>query len=279
MEQGVNPAEFRYLRDFLLRKMGLSLTDDKLYLIKSRLIRLLREHNIANVNALSQAVRRDENSLLACQVINVMTTNETLFFRDQYPFDALRDLIFPELVHAKGQHGKIRVWSAASSTGQEAYSIAMTASQSVPEPGRVQIFGTDLSDEAVAYATAGSYTQMEVQRGLPIQMLLRFFDQSGMRWNVRPELKAMARFQTSNLIHDHLVAQAVRYGPFDVVFCRNVLIYFTPDERKRVVDRLARCMRPGGCLISGATETPEGVRSRWQQVMFKGKRLWQLKTG
>ncbi|MDX8406022.1 MAG: protein-glutamate O-methyltransferase CheR [Mariprofundus sp.] len=270
------PSEFRYMRDFLLRRMGLALGEDKLYLLKSRLTRLLREHDLRDLNAMVQILRRDENSRLAEQVMDAMTTNETLFFRDQYPFDALRDLIFPELVHSKGAHGKINVWSAASSTGQEVYSIAMTASQSVPGPSRVHIHATDLSDKAVAYARAGSYTQMEVQRGMPVQLLLKFFNQEGNRFLVCPELKAMTSFHTANLVDDRLVAQAGRHGPFDVVFCRNVLIYFTPDERKHVVDRLARNMHRGGYLISGAAETPEGITSRWQQVLFKGKRLWQL---
>jgi len=269
-------SEFRYLQAYLLRRIGLSLADDKQYLIKSRASRLLREHQLKDANELARAIRSNENGALAQQLLDAMTTNETLFFRDQYPFDALRDLIFPELTHAKGRHGKIKVWSAASSTGQEACSIAMTASESVPEPGRVHILGTDFSAKAVEYARAGIYSQMEVQRGLPVKQLVRFFDQQGTRWSVRPELKAMMHFDHANLIEDSLSSKVRRYGPFDVVFCRNVLIYFTPEERAMVIDRIARCMNRGGYFISGATETPEGRVSRWNQVMFKGKRLWQL---
>ncbi|TLS67992.1 protein-glutamate O-methyltransferase CheR [Mariprofundus erugo] len=272
----MDASEYRYMRDFLLRKMGLSLSDDKQYLLKSRLTRLLREHNLADVNVLSQSVRRDENGVLANQVMDAMTTNETLFFRDQYPFDALRDMILPELIRSKGKIGKIKIWSAASSTGQEAYSIAMTASQCVPERGNVHVFGTDLSAKAADYARTGSYTQMEVQRGLPVQLLLRYFDQDGSRWNVKPELKAMTRFETSNLIEERIMMQARSHGPFDVVFCRNVLIYFTPEERCHVIDRLARCMQRGGYLITGAAETPSGIKSQWEQVLFKGKRIWKL---
>jgi len=272
----VQASEFRYMQQFLLRKIGLSLADDKQYLIKSRVTRLLREHELDDANAVARAVRRDENGALAQHLLDAMTTNETLFFRDQYPFEALRDMIFPELTHAKGRHGKINIWSAAASTGQEACSIAMTASESVPEPGRVHILGTDFSARAVEYARAGVYSQMEVQRGMPIKQLLRFFDQQGSAWAVRPELKAMMHFDHANLIEDSLTAKVRRYGPFDVVFCRNVLIYFTPEERAHVIDRIARCMHKGGYFISGATETPEGRISRWNQVMFKGKRLWQL---
>jgi len=269
-------SEFRYLQGFLLRKIGLSLADDKQYLIKSRVTRLLREHKLDDANAVARAIRRDENGKLAMQVLDAMTTNETLFFRDQYPFDALRDLIFPELTHAKGRHGKINIWSAASSTGQEACSIAMTASESVPEPGRVHILGTDFSAKAVEYAQQGVYSQMEVQRGMPIKQLVRFFDQQGTSWAVRPELKAMMHFDHANLVENSLSSKVRRHGPFDVVFCRNVLIYFTPEERAHVIDRIARCMHKGGYFVSGATETPEGRISRWNQVMYKGKRLWQL---
>jgi len=269
-------SEFRFLQEFLLRRIGLSLDDNKEYLIKSRTSRLLREHKLADANALARQIRINEHSELTQQFLDAMTTNETLFFRDQYPFEALRDMIFPELTHAKGRHGKIKVWSAASSTGQEACSIAMTASESVPEPGRVHILGTDFSAKAVAYAQAGVYSQMEVQRGMPIKQMVRFFDQDGNRWAVRPELKAMMHFDYANLIEDSLVSKVRKHGPFDVVFCRNVLIYFTPEERALVLDRIARCMHRGGYFVSGATETPEGRISQWKQVMFKGKRLWQL---
>ena len=272
----MQPLEFKFMQEFLLRKIGLSLNNDKQYLIKSRMTRLLREHGLDDVNALSREVRQQPDSDLARQVLDAMTTNETLFFRDQYPFDALRDLIFPELTAAKGVNGKIKVWSAASSTGQEACSIAMTANESVPGAGRVHILGTDFSTKAVATANKGVYSQMEVQRGLPIKQLVRFFEQDGNRWNVRPELKKMMQFQHANLVDDQLSMLVRSHGPFDVVFCRNVLIYFTPQERANVVDRIARNMHKGGYFISGATETPEGKTSRWQQVLFKGKRLWKL---
>jgi len=273
----MQPLEFKFMQEFLLRKIGLALNNDKQYLIKSRMTRLLRDHGLDDVNALSRQVRKQPDGDLARQVLDAMTTNETLFFRDQYPFDALRDLIFPELMAAKGAGSqKINIWSAASSTGQEACSIAMTACESVPGAGRVHILGTDFSAKAVEKASSGVYSQMEVQRGMPIKLLVRFFEQDGTRWNVRPELKKMMSFQHANLVEDRLVMNVRRHGPFDVVFCRNVLIYFTPEERAKVVDRIARSMRKGGYFVSGATETPEGRTSRWEQVLFRGKRLWKL---
>jgi len=273
----IRPELFRYLQDFLLRHSGLVLDDGKLYLIRSRVQVLLRNFEIKDMDDLAQQIKRNENGDVAKHFLDAMTTNETLFFRDNYPFDALKTLVFPELVHAGSGHAPIKIWSAASARGQEPYSIAMTASEAVPMADkRVTILGTDLSASSIDYARAAKYSQMEVQRGMPVRQLVRFFNQEGMDWFVRDELKAMLTFQTGNLVHDSVVAQVRKFGPFDIVFCRNVLIYFSPEERKHVIDRLARSMKKGGYLFTGATETPEGCSSQWECVMFKGKRLWKL---
>ncbi|MDX8384308.1 MAG: protein-glutamate O-methyltransferase CheR [Ghiorsea sp.] len=270
--------EFNWFRSFLERKSGIIINDDKLYLVQSRLKPLLRKHDLKDLNDIVAQIKRNGSSPLADESIDAMTTNETLFFRDQYPYSALETLIFPELSHQGSATSRINIWSAASSRGQEAYSIAIAASESIPQAHkRVKIFGTDLSTEAVAYANAGVYSQMEVQRGMPITRLVRFFSQTGTRWAVSEDLKSMAQFQTGNLTDDMLIAKVRRHGPFDIVFLRNVLIYFSPEERRKVIDRVARAMKKGGYLITGATETPEGNTSRWDNIMFKGKRLWQLK--
>jgi len=273
----LRPELFRYLREFLLRKSGLVLDDSKLYLIRSRVQTLLRNFEIADMDTLAQQIRRDENGKLAHHFLDAMTTNETLFFRDNYPFEALKTLVFPELTHAGNNHQNIKIWSAASSRGQEPYSIAMTASEAVAMADkRISILATDLSESAIAYADEAKYSQMEVQRGMPVKQLVRFFNQEGVDWFVCDELKEMLTFQTANLVDDALISQVRRFGPFDIVFCRNVLIYFSPEERKNVIDRLARTMKKGGYLFTGATETPEGHTSKWECVMFKGKRLWKL---
>ncbi len=273
----LRPELFRYLREFLLCESGLVLDDSKLYLIRSRVQTLLRIFEIADMDTLAQQIKRDEKGKLAHHFLDAMTTNETLFFRDTYPFEALKTLVFPELTHAGNGHGKIKIWSAASSRGQEPYSIAMTASEAVAMADkRVSILGTDLSESVIDYAREAKYTQMEVQRGMPVKQLIRFFNQEGIDWFVRDELKEMLTFQTGNLVDDGLISQVRRFGPFDIVFCRNVLIYFSPEERKSVIDRLARAMKKGGYLFTGATEIPDGHTSKWECVMFKGKRLWKL---
>ncbi len=270
--------EFKYLSAFLLKASGIVVNEDKMYLLRSRMQPLLRKYKIASMDELAQQVRSNERGPLAHAVVDAMTTNETLFFRDQYPYDALKTLIFPEIVHSKGVGKRINIWSAASSRGQEGISIALTAMESVPQADRrVRILGTDLSDEALAYANEGLYTQMEVQRGMPVKLLVRFFNQEGTNWRVCPELKAMLTFKKANLVSDQLSGVVRPHGPFDIVFLRNVLIYFTVDERKRVIDRIAANMVKGGYLITGATEVAQGVRSKWEMVTFKNKRLWKLK--
>ncbi len=269
--------EFEYISSFLLKNSGIVVNKDKMYLLRSRMQPLLRKHKIASLDALAQQIRKDERGPLAHAVVDAMTTNETLFFRDQYPYEALKTLIFPEIVHSKGVGQRINIWSAASSRGQEGISIALTAMESVPQADRrVHILGTDLSDEALEYASEGLYTQMEVQRGMPVKMLVRFFTQEGTNWRVCPELKAMLTFKKANLVSDQLGSVVRPHGPFDVVFLRNVLIYFTVDERKRVIDRIAAQMVKGGYLITGATEVAQGIRSKWEMVHFKNKRLWKL---
>lgn len=273
----LRPELFRYLREFLLRESGLVLDESKLYLVRSRVQTLLRTFEIADMDTLAQQIKGNKKGKLAHHFLDVMTTNETLFFRDAYPFEALKTLVFPELTHARNGREKIKIWSAASSRGQEPYSIAMTASEAVPMADkRVSILATDLSESVIDYAREAKYSQMEVQRGMPVKQLIRFFNQEGVDWFVRDELKAMLTFQTGNLVNDALIGKVCRFGPFDIVFCRNVLIYFSPEERKNVIDRLACTMKKGGYLFTGATEIPSGHKSKWECVMFKGKRLWKL---
>ncbi len=271
--------EFNWFRGFLEKRSGIIITPEKKYLIQSRLKPLLRTHNIADLNTLVTHIKRSESAPLADEAIDAMTTNETLFFRDQYPYEALETLIFPELTHGANSNKNLRIWSGAASRGQEPYSIAIAASESIPQANkRVKILGTDLSVEAIHYARKGVYSQMEVQRGMPVKRLVRFFEHEDKKkvWKVSPDIKSMVQFQNGNLTDDSIVMQVRRSGPFDVVFLRNVLIYFTPDERKNVIDRIARTMNKGGYLITGAAEIPTGKQSKWEQVLFKGKRLWKL---
>ena len=266
--------QFEFMRDFLLQQSGLVVEEHKMYLLRTRLQPLLKEHAIATLNELADRLKKDRNSRMSRQVVDAMTTNETLFFRDQYPFDALRDVMLPECA-AKGS--PVRIWSAASSTGQEAYSIAMTAAEAMAgKSTRVEIFGSDISDQALAKASGGSYSQMEVQRGMPARLLIKYFEQDGTNWRLKPEIRRMVRFQPANLVTSSLAAEMRGKGPFDIVFCRNVLIYFNVEARQQVIDNLAACMKDGGYLLTGATEIPKGNKSRWEAVHFGTRNLWRL---
>ncbi|MDX8387330.1 MAG: protein-glutamate O-methyltransferase CheR [Ghiorsea sp.] len=269
--------KFTWFSDFLLRRSGIVINKDKVYLVHSRLKSLMNKHGFEDINALVLKIKSNENSPLSVEAIDLMTTNETLFFRDGYPYDALEKLIFPELLLKKKDGGPIRIWSAASSRGQEAYSIAMVATERVPfATQRVKIAGTDLSAESVDFAKASMYSKVDVQRGLSAQRLKQYFTQEKDAWRVHDKLRQMIQFKTGNLVENSLVAQMAGSGPFDVVFLRNVLIYFSVEERKNVVDRIARTMLRGGYLITGAADLPMGNASKWEKVDFAGKRLWKL---
>jgi chemotaxis protein methyltransferase CheR len=272
-------ASFRYLADFLKRHSGLIVDGGKRYLLETRLTPLLKQHDLGNLDALVDRLQRDEQADIAVDTIQAMTTNETLFFRDNYPFEVLQQLILPEISRTLPVHEKIHIWSAACSKGQEPYSIAMTAVKSVPNVNRrVRITASDIDRKVLLQAEEGVYTQMEVQRGLPVQMLVRYFEQHQEHWRVRDELRSLVRFRHANLISNNLSFDLRPDGAFHIVFCRNVLIYFSPEERARVIDRIASTMAPRGYLITGAAENVSGAASQWDAVSFNGRRLWQLKS-
>jgi len=251
----VTPPDYEYLRKLLKDHSGLDLSADKQYLIESRLLPLSRKCDLPGISELVQKMKGGSASLIA-QVVEAMTTNETFFFRDKVPFDHFRDSIMPEIMKARANRKSIRIWCAAGSTGQEPYSLAM----SVKEMGaalagwRVEIIATDLSQEVLEKSKAGIYSQFEVQRGLPIQLLVKHFKQSGEFWQLSSEIRAMVQHRQLNLLHDFS-----QLGVFDVIFCRNVLIYFDQDTKINIFGRLAKVMEPDGFLVLGAAETVVGL--------------------
>jgi len=274
----VTSAHFIYLSDFLRKESGISLNESKLYLIRTRLLPLVKDHGFESLNTLIDAIKRNERGELARLVIDKMTTNETLFFRDAYPFEVLKKHLFPKLLQQKQSFANIKIWSAASSTGQEATSIAISAMNQIPNAAnRVKIIGTDLSPEAIRYAKAATYKQMEVQRGLPIQDLVKYFKQVDEHaWQVNDALRSMIHFQEANLIAPTLIGTLRHYSPFDIVFCRNVLIYFDVEQRKEVIDQIAQLTDIGGYLFTGAGEMVEGKKSKWETVRLENRPVWRL---
>jgi chemotaxis protein methyltransferase CheR len=251
----VTPPDYEYLRKLLKDQSGLDLSADKQYLIESRLVPLSRKAGLAGIPELVQKMKAGSASLVA-QVVEAMTTNETFFFRDKIPFDYFRQSIMPEILKARAARKSVRIWCAAGSTGQEPYSLAMCLKEMESQLAgwRVEIIATDLSQEVLEKSKTGLYSQFEVQRGLPIQMLVKYFKQNGEFWQINPDIRAMVQHRQLNLLHDFS-----QLGTFDVIFCRNVLIYFDQDTKINIFSRLCKIMEPDGFLVLGAAETVVGL--------------------
>ena len=251
----MTPLDYEFLRKLLKERSGLDLSSDKQYLVESRLIPLARRVGLAGIAELVAKMKTGSEALTA-EVAEAMTTNETFFFRDKIPFDHLREAVLPELMRARANRRSLRIWCAASSTGQEPYSIAMCLKEfaSALVGWRVEIVATDLSQAVLEKSRAGIFSQFEVQRGLPIQMLVKHFTQIGELWQLNADIRAMVQHRQLNLLQDfsHL-------GMFDVIFCRNVLIYFDQDTKVGIFDRLARMIEPDGVLALGAAESVVGI--------------------
>jgi chemotaxis protein methyltransferase CheR len=263
--------DYDYLRKFLKERSGLDLSPDKQYLVESRLLPLTRKESLSGIPDLVQKIKNGDGRL-STDVVEAMTTNETFFFRDKIPFDHLRDTILPALIQARAARRSIRIWSAASSTGQEPYSIAMCLKEmgAALAGWRIEIVATDLSQEVLEKSKAGVYSQFEVQRGLPIQLLVKYFTQSGDIWQLKGDVRSMVQFRQLNLLQDfsHL-------GTFDVIFCRNVLIYFDQDTKAVIFERLAKCLEADGTLLLGAAESVVGVTDAFRPVADR-RGLYQL---
>jgi chemotaxis protein methyltransferase CheR len=251
----MTPPDYEYLRKLLKDHSGLDLSSDKQYLIESRLLPLSRKAGLSDIDELVQRMKGGSASLTT-QVVEAMTTNETFFFRDKVPFEHFRNTIMPEITQARAGRKSIRIWCAAGSTGQEPYSLAMCLKEmgAALAGFRVEILATDLSQEVLEKSKAGIYSQFEVQRGLPIQLLVKYFTQIGELWQINPDIRAMVSHRQLNLLHDFS-----QLGVFDVIFCRNVLIYFDQDTKINIFNRLAKATEPDGFLALGAAETVVGL--------------------
>ncbi|HZD90235.1 MAG TPA: protein-glutamate O-methyltransferase CheR [Pseudolabrys sp.] len=252
----MSPEDFDYLRHLLKERSGLVLALEKQYLAESRLLPLARKRGMSSLTELVAALRQRTDAALTSAVVDAMTTNETFFFRDKVPFDQLRDTVLPALIAARARERRIRIWCAAASTGQEPYSIAMVLKEMEAALAgfRVDILATDIVGDVLERARVGVYSQFEVQRGLPIQMLVKYFRQEGENWHIAPELRAMVQFRTLNLLNDFSPL-----GRFDLVLCRNLLIYFDQPSKVQVLERLSHQMPDDGYLILGAAETVVGL--------------------
>ena len=252
----ITSQDYETLRKVLQENSGHALSPGKEYLIERRLAPVAESLSFPDIAAMVRHIRMRPDRRTVGLICEAMTTNESLFFRDQKPFDLLRDRLIPELIEKRASERRLRIWSAASSTGQEAYSIAMVLADHFPqlESWDVQILGTDYSRTVVDRARKGLFNHFEVQRGLPVMMLMKYFQQIEDGWQVAERLRKGVRFEEGNLLERfrHL-------GPFDIVFCRNVLIYFDAETKADVLTRMTEVMHPDGYLFLGASETVFGL--------------------
>jgi chemotaxis protein methyltransferase CheR len=249
---------FDALCEFLRRSSGLIMEQSKRYLVESRVMPIVRRERLSGLDELMVVLQKGQNPKLAKDVIEAMTINETYFFRDKAPFDQFRNVMLPKLIATRQNEKRIRIWSAAASTGQEAYSLAMIIDECAAKiPGwKIEIVGTDLSDGVLDKARKGIYSQFEVQRGLPTPMLLRHFNQIGDAWQISEQMRSKVTFRQLNLLSDY-----ASLGRFDVIYCRNVLIYFDAPRKTDILMRLSRQLTPDGFLLLGASESLIGLKT------------------
>jgi chemotaxis protein methyltransferase CheR len=255
-------------------RSAIELDVSKAYLIEARLAPVARENGFASIADLIQGVRSKRRPELESRLVEAMTTNETSFFRDIHPFEALRTTLLPELRARNAARRTLNIWSAACSTGQELYSIAMHVREHFPDLAawKVQLIGTDLSDDVLERARAASFSQVEVNRGLPAALLVKYFERNGMHWQIRPELRGMAAFTKLNLIE--------RWPPLpsmDIVFLRNVLIYFSPETKRAILEKVRQVMAPQAVLFLGAAETTMGLDASFERVQVDNSVFYRLK--
>ena len=263
----ITPDEVKLLSKYIYDISGISLDQTKTYLFETRLGPLLEEEGLASYAGLYHKARSDSRKNLEPKIINAISTNETLFFRDKGPFEVLQHKVLPDLIDARSAKSSgllptsIRIWSAACSTGQEIYSIAIILKELLPDMSKynIRLFGTDISDAAVAQASRGEYGKFEIERGLAPDKLRKYFSSNGGGWSIKDEIRALATFRKLNLM---LPFRAL--GKFDIIFCRNVAIYFNQEDRKNLFDRIADSLEPDGVLIIGSTESLTGICPRFE---------------
>ncbi len=261
----LSKEQYDHFRSFLEDSCGIVLGDNKHYLVTSRLNRLTKEFSFKSLNDMIDALRNKKDAVLKERVIDAMTTNETSWFRDLYPYDLLKENLLPELLSQKPS--RLRIWSAASSTGQEPYSISMTIQEFLMKnPGRLtvpyEIVGTDISSTVLGIARKGVYDQLSLSRGISDERRKLFFTaENDTAWKLSDKIKAPVRFSELNLLQSYTLL-----GKFDIIFCRNVLIYFSSDLKTDILSRMAQAMNPGGYLVLGGSESPTGYTRAFEMV-------------
>lgn len=259
----IDPGNYNFLQDVVYRGSGIVLDHEKHYLFESRLSPVARARGLQSINDLCALIRATGGDEVRKQVIEAMTTNETYFFREPAQYDAVANVLLPEVKELRCATRKINCWSAASSTGQEAYSLALLLMEQGLGGWNLQILGTDLTSHVVEKARQGKYLQIEVNRGLPVSLLLKYFRRAGLEWQLNDQIRSMVRFESFDL------RNSMRsLGPFDLVFCRNVLVYFDIETRRTILRQMHGTMFRGGWLLLGTAEAPIGLDDLYERRMI-----------
>lgn len=269
MTSSISAENYAWLQRYVYDQSGIVLDHAKQYLLETRLSPLVRDHKLTNIDSLCALMRATASPPgLKTSVLEAMTTNETLFYRDSGVFDAIRDSVLPQIVESRRLTRTLSIWSAASSTGQEIYSIAMMLTDAGLGDWRIRLLGTDISEQVLERARVGRFLQIEVNRGLPAAALLRHFERHGREWELRPAIRQMVEFRRFDLR-----GPMASLGNFDFVLCRNVLIYFDVPTKSAVLKEIARTLPKGGWLLLGAAETILGIDCPFERAV-SGKHVF-----
>lgn len=276
----ITPHEMDIFAEYVSDICGISLEQKKAYLIETRLIKLLKELGCSSYSELYRKLKSDTSKILERKVVDAITTNETLFFRDSVPFELLRHKILPDIINRRRATTSnfslipIRIWSAACSTGQEVYSIAIVLKECLPDLRQfnIRLLGTDISDAALTQAYYGQYSSRQIERGLSRAQLHTYFDRVNDGWRIKDNIRAMATFRKFNLM-----GPFTGLGKFDIIFCRNVAIYFAPRNRQKLFNKIADILEPDGYLMVGASEALVHTCSRFEPRKYSVGTFYQLK--
>lgn len=266
----LDTENYRFLTDYVYRESGIVLDNDKRYLLEARLMPVVQDSQLASLSALCSALRGNAPSPLRQKVVEAMTTHETLFFRDATPFDALKSEILAQLVEHQKTARRLSLWSAAASSGQEAYSLAILLLEAGLVTWNLSILGTDLSVAILEKARQGRYMQLEMNRGLPAVHLVKYFERDGLEWRIKEHVRKIVRFEQFDLRKN-----MANKGPFDLVFCRNVLIYFDIPTKKKILAELRGALRPGGYLVLGSAESTLNLDETYKRIQVSRATFYQ----
>jgi chemotaxis protein methyltransferase CheR len=270
----IDKSEFEFIRDLVRAKAGIVLEAGKEYLVDARLSALVRQQKLESIAALVARLRANSVDPLHRLAVEAMTTNETSFFRDQHPFEALKKVVIPGLLESRASTRSLTIWCGASSSGQEPYTILMTLCESIPriEEWKLTFIATDISSEMVLRSREGKYNQIEINRGLPAALMVKYFEKQGLGWQIKPKLRSMISFQELNLTRPWS-----GIPPMDIIFLRNVLIYFDTDTKKDILRRIRGVLKPDGYLFLGSAETTLTLDEEFVRTKLEKSGCYQSK--